>query len=93
VSSPPPASSATATSARLVCSLRKVSLEDIPQRFPRALLTRESDGRPAVIVAIKNRARLVYELIATSLATVFMFRAVPEFAAGICSLDLPIPDG
>jgi hypothetical protein len=31
------------------------------------------------------------ELIATSLAMVLMFRAVPFFAAGITSLDWPIP--
>jgi hypothetical protein len=37
--------------------------------------------------------RYLYELMATSLATVFMFRAVPILAAGITSLDWPIPKG
>ena len=34
-----------------------------------------------------------YELIATSFATVFMFRAVPRAAAGMTSFDWPMPCG
>ena len=60
---------------------------------PLAIAVRGAPSRLIAEIALQAEARSHSAAIAASLATVFMLRAVPSLAAGMRSLERPIPSG